>query len=99
MSLFTGSMLGLVISNNLVQTYIFWELVGLCSYLLIGFWYRRPAAAAAAKKAFVVTRFGDLGFLDRRSWCCPPCPSRQLRLRASSRTRCRQCHGRSPWAR
>ena len=63
MSLFSGSMLGLVISNNLAQTYIFWELVGICSYLLIGFWYRKPAAAAAAKKAFVVTRFGDLGFL------------------------------------
>jgi len=63
MSLFSGSMLGLVISNNLAQTYIFWELVGICSYLLIGFWYRRPSAAAAAKKAFVVTRFGDLGFL------------------------------------
>ncbi len=63
MSLFSGSMLGLVISNNIVQTYIFWELVGICSYLLIGFWYRRPSAAAAAKKAFVVTRFGDLGFL------------------------------------
>ena len=63
MSLFSGSMLGLVISNNLAQTYIFWELVGICSYLLIGFWYRKPSAAAAAKKAFVVTRFGDLGFL------------------------------------
>ena len=63
MALFSGSMLGLVISDNIVQTYIFWELVGICSYLLIGFWYRRPAAAAAAKKAFVVTRFGDLGFL------------------------------------
>lgn len=63
MSLFSGSMLGLVISDNLLQTYVFWELVGICSYLLIGFWYRRPAAAAAAKKAFVVTRFGDLGFM------------------------------------
>jgi NADH-quinone oxidoreductase subunit L len=63
MSLFSGSMLGLVISPDLVQTYIFWELVGICSYFLIGFWYRRPSAAAAAKKAFVVTRFGDLGFL------------------------------------
>jgi NADH-quinone oxidoreductase subunit L len=62
MSLFSGSMLGLVISDNIIQTYIFWELVGICSYLLIGFWYRRPSAAAA-KKAFVVTRFGDLGFL------------------------------------
>jgi len=64
MSLFSGSMLGLVISDNIVQTYICWELVGICSYLLIGFWYRRPSAAAAAKKAFVVTRFGDLGFLS-----------------------------------
>ncbi|MFB3882640.1 MAG: NADH-quinone oxidoreductase subunit L [Armatimonadota bacterium] len=64
MSLFSGSMLALVISDNIVQTYIFWELVGICSYLLIGFWYRRPSAAAAAKKAFVVTRFGDLGFLS-----------------------------------
>ncbi len=63
MSLFSGSMLALVISDNLLQTYIFWELVGICSYLLIGFWYRRPSAAAAAKKAFVVTRFGDLGFM------------------------------------
>jgi NADH-quinone oxidoreductase subunit L len=63
MSLFSGSMLGLVLASNVVQMYIFWELVGICSYLLIGFWYRRPAAAAAAKKAFVVTRFGDLGFL------------------------------------
>lgn len=63
MSLFSSSMLGLLISDNIVQTYIFWELVGICSYLLIGFWYRRPSAAAAAKKAFVVTRFGDLGFL------------------------------------
>ncbi len=63
MSLFSGAMLGLVIADNIAQTYIFWELVGICSYLLIGFWYRRPSAAAAAKKAFVVTRFGDLGFL------------------------------------
>jgi NADH-quinone oxidoreductase subunit L len=63
MALFSGSMLGLVISNNLLETYFFWELVGLCSYLLIGFWYRKPEAASAAKKAFVVTRFGDVGFL------------------------------------
>ncbi|HPD18323.1 MAG TPA: proton-conducting transporter membrane subunit, partial [Candidatus Goldiibacteriota bacterium] len=62
-SLFSFSMLGLVISNNLLQLYIFWELVGLCSYLLIGFWYYKPEAAEAAKKAFVVTRFGDFGFL------------------------------------
>ena len=63
MSLFTASMVGLVISSNIIQLYAFWELVGLCSYLLIGFWYERPAAASAAKKAFIVTRIGDLGFL------------------------------------
>ena len=63
MSLFTASMIGLVIASNIIQLYVFWELVGLCSYLLIGFWYHRPAAAAAAKKAFIVTRLGDLGFL------------------------------------
>ena len=63
MSLFTMSMLGLVLANNFVQLYITWELVGLCSYLLIGFWFQKPEAAAAAKKAFVTTRLGDLGFL------------------------------------
>ncbi|MBI4284572.1 MAG: NADH-quinone oxidoreductase subunit L [Chloroflexi bacterium] len=63
MSLFTASMLGLVLASNVVMLYAFWELVGLCSYLLIGFWYHRPAAAAAAKKAFIVTRLGDFGFL------------------------------------
>jgi NADH-quinone oxidoreductase subunit L len=61
-SLFIGSMLGLVISDNYLQMYIFWELVGLCSYLLIGFWYTKPEAAAAAKKAFLVTRLGDIFF-------------------------------------
>src|SRR3990172_3123985 len=63
MSLFTASMLRLVLAGNLVLLYVFWEMVGLCSYLLIGFWFHRPAAAAAAKKAFVTTRLGDLGFL------------------------------------
>jgi NADH-quinone oxidoreductase subunit L len=63
MSLFTASMLGLVLADNLIMLYVFWELVGLCSYLLIGFWFHRQAAAAAAMKAFVVTRLGDLGFL------------------------------------
>ncbi len=63
MSLFTASMLGLVMANNLLPVFIFWELVGLCSYLLIGFWFHRPAAASAAKKAFIVTRVGDVGFL------------------------------------
>ncbi len=63
MSLFTFSMLGIVLADNLIMVYVFWELVGLSSYLLIGFWFQRPSAAAAAKKAFIVTRFGDLGFL------------------------------------
>ncbi len=63
MALFTASMLGLVLSSSLLMIYIFWEGVGLGSYLLIGFWFQRPAAAAAAKKAFIVTRFGDFAFL------------------------------------
>jgi NAD(P)H-quinone oxidoreductase subunit 5 len=63
LSLFSASMLGLVISSNLVQIYIFWELVGMCSYLLIGFWHDRKAAAAAAQKAFVTNRVGDFGLL------------------------------------
>lgn len=61
--LFTASMLGLIYSDNILQLFIFWELVGLCSYLLIGFWYRKPSAAAAAKKAFLTTRVGDVLFL------------------------------------
>jgi NADH-quinone oxidoreductase subunit L len=63
MSLFTASMLGLVLANNLLMMFIFWEMVGLCSYLLIGFWFQKPSAADAAKKAFIVTRIGDFGFL------------------------------------
>ncbi len=63
MSLFTASMLGLVLSKNIVQLFVFWELVGVSSYLLIGFWMNRPSAADAAKKAFIMTRFGDFGFL------------------------------------
>ncbi|MDJ0590842.1 MAG: NAD(P)H-quinone oxidoreductase subunit 5 [Pleurocapsa sp. MO_226.B13] len=63
LSIFSSSMLGLVVSSNLLQIYIFWELVGMCSYLLIGFWYDRPAAAAAAQKAFVTNRVGDFGLL------------------------------------
>ncbi|MBI2867579.1 MAG: NADH-quinone oxidoreductase subunit L [Chloroflexi bacterium] len=63
MALFTTSMLGLVMADNLLMMFVFWELVGTCSYLLIGFWYHKPSAARAAVKAFVVTRFGDLGFL------------------------------------
>lgn len=63
LSLFTFSMLGLVVATNIFQMYIFWELVGVSSYLLIGFYYTKPAAVAASKKAFIVTRFADLGFL------------------------------------
>ena len=63
LSLFTFSMLGLVVATNIFQTYIFWELVGVSSFLLIGFYYDRPSAVAASKKAFIVTRFADLGFL------------------------------------
>ena len=63
MSLFTASMLGLTLSSNIIQLYAFWELVGVSSYLLIGFWHERPLAAAAAKKAFIITRIGDVGFL------------------------------------
>ncbi len=63
LSLFTFSMMGLVLAVNLFQIYIFWELVGVSSFLLIGFYYTKPSAVAAAKKAFIVTRFADLGFL------------------------------------
>ena len=63
LSLFTFSMLGLVVATNIFQMYIFWELVGVSSYLLIGFYYTKPAAIAASKKAFIVTRYADLFFL------------------------------------
>jgi NADH-quinone oxidoreductase subunit L len=61
--LFISVMYGLVIADNYLQMFIFWELVGLCSYLLIGFWYRKPSAASAAKRAFIVTRVGDIMFM------------------------------------
>jgi len=63
LSLFTFSMYGLVLATNLFQIYIFWELVGVSSYLLIGYYYTKPSAVSAGKKAFIVTRFADLGFL------------------------------------
>src|SRR4030042_6015256 len=63
MSLFTACMLGLVLMDNIFLMFFFWEGVGLGSYLLIGFWFHRPSAANAAKKAFIVTRLGDFGFL------------------------------------
>ena len=62
LGLFTFSMLGIVIANNFLFMYIFWELVGISSYLLIGFWYEKDSAANAGKKAFIVNRIGDLGF-------------------------------------
>jgi NADH-quinone oxidoreductase subunit L len=68
LSLFAAAMLGLVISNSLLLLFICWELVGLTSYLLIGFWYHRPSAAAAAKKAFITTRVGDLALLLGMVW-------------------------------
>src|SRR5208337_2069420 len=63
LSLFTFSMLGIVLATNFLELFIFWELVGVSSYLLIGFWFERPAAADAGKKAFITTRLGDFGFL------------------------------------
>jgi len=63
LSLFSFSMLGLVVATNIFQMYIFWELVGVSSYSLIGFYYQKPSAVLASKKAFIVTRFADLGFL------------------------------------
>jgi NADH-quinone oxidoreductase subunit L len=68
LSFFSGAMLGLVISNSLLLLFICWELVGLASYLLIGFWIERPSAAAAAKKAFITTRIGDMGFFLALLW-------------------------------
>ena len=68
LSFFSGAMLGLVIANSLLLLFIFWELVGLASYLLIGFWIEKPSAAAAAKKAFITTRIGDMGFFLGVLW-------------------------------
>ncbi len=68
LSLFAAGMLGVVIANSLLLLFISWELVGLTSYLLIGFWYHKPSAAAAAKKAFITTRIGDMGLLLGMVW-------------------------------
>ena len=68
LSFFSGAMLGVVIANSLLLLFMFWELVGLASYLLIGFWIERPNAAAAAKKAFITTRIGDMGFFLGMLW-------------------------------
>ncbi len=76
--LFVFSMTGLVLSNNYVLTYAFWEGVGVCSYLLIGFWYYKPSAAAAAQKAFLVNRVGDLGFAIALFWLWNVAPNHDL---------------------
>ena len=68
LSIFMVGMLGLVVANSLLMLFMFWEIVGLASYLLIGFWFQKPSAAAAAKKAFITTRIGDLGFLIGLLW-------------------------------
>src|SRR4051794_33506292 len=66
--LFVASMTGLVLSANYLLTYVFWEGVGVCSYLLVGFWHSKPEASAAAKKAFLVNRIGDVGFAIAIFW-------------------------------
>ncbi len=76
--LFVTSMTGLVLSNNYLLTYVFWEGVGTCSYLLIGFWYYKPSAAAAAKKAFLVNRVGDFGFAIAIFWMWSVVPNHDL---------------------
>jgi NADH-quinone oxidoreductase subunit L len=68
LALFASAMLGIIIANNLLLLFMSWELVGLASYLLIGFWYHKPSAAAAAKKAFITTRIGDIGFFIGLLW-------------------------------
>ena len=68
LSLFCAGMLGLCVANSLVLLFLAWEIVGVSSYLLIGFWHEKPSAAAAAKKAFLVTKLGDLGFLVGILW-------------------------------
>src|SRR5213076_3382477 len=68
LSFFSGAMFGVVVANSLLFLFVCWELVGLASYLLIGFWIEKPSAAAAAKKAFIVTRIGDIGFFLGILW-------------------------------
>src|SRR4029079_4100498 len=68
LSLFASAMLGVIVANSLLLLFVAWELVGLASYLLIGFWCHKPEAAAAAKKAFITTRIGDLGLLLGMLW-------------------------------
>ena len=91
--LFVFSMTGLVLSANYLLTYVFWEGVGVCSYLLVGFWHSKPEAAAAAKKAFLVNRIGDVGFAIAIFWMWVVSPDarpelRQLPRRGDPRTAC-----------
>ncbi len=76
--LFVASMTGLVLSSNYILTYAFWEGVGVCSYLLVGFWHSKPSAAAAAKKAFMVNRVGDVGFAIGLFWLWSVVPGHDL---------------------
>src|SRR5262249_17173183 len=76
--LFVFSMTGLVLSNNYLLTYVFWEGVGVCSYLLVGYWHTRPKAAAAAMKAFLVNRIGDFGFAIAIFWMWSIAPNHDL---------------------
>ncbi len=89
LSFFSGAMLGVVIANSLLLLFVFWELVGLASYLLIGFWIDRPSAAAAAKKAFITTRIGDMGFFLGILWlsAAPSENPRNFRCTSGCRTR------------
>ena len=82
--LFVFSMTGLVLSNNYLLTYVFWEGVGVCSYLLIGYWHTRPAAASAAVKAFLVNRIGDFGFAIAIFWLWTVVPGHDLSYGTSS---------------
>ena len=98
--LFVSSMTGLVLSDNYLLTYVFWEGVGMCSYLLVGFWHHKPAAAAAAKKAFLVNRVGDVGFAIAIFWMWSVVPNHDLSYgnvlspkRPSSCCRTRRCWG------
>jgi len=113
MNLFVFSMTMLVLAGNFLLLYVFWEAVGLCSYLLIGFWYTRPAAAQAGKKAFIVNRVGDFGFglgimwlwtaLGTLDWgraaSRPSCPcTRGCRTRWKAPRRCRRSSTRPRWS-
>ncbi len=83
LSLFTFAMLMLVTSDNLLQMFFGWEGVGLASYLLIGFWYKKPSANAAAMKAFIVNRVGDFGFAARHRRLSSSCSARSTSIRSS----------------